>query len=64
MPVGATTGGNAWFDHGYMLFSREAFGIIFYDFLREGLVSAPEVDSGAPDVPMEPNSGGSGVAGD
>ena len=36
---------NACFDIGYMLFSSEVFGRIFIVFLREGIDSAPELDS-------------------
>ena len=36
---------NAWYDYEYMLLSRVAFGRFFYVFPRDGVDSAPELDS-------------------
>ena len=36
---------NAWYDYGYMLSPRVAFGRIFTFFPRDGVDSAPELDS-------------------
>ena len=37
---------NAWFDYGYMIcIIQGGFWVIFYDFLRDWVDSAPEVDS-------------------